>query len=99
MTASNSTAAVNPISLLKDNKEGTIFMEDGIWKTYLMIFTASFFFFSFVLLFWKVWFDKVWKDEKYLALKDTEKWYYLSNWAGNCHHIIIFTYVMWVGYN
>ena len=95
----NSSLATNPIEMLKSNKEGTIMLEPGIWKTYLCIMVASFAFFFLVLFLWKQFFDKIWKDEKYLELADTHKWYYLSNWAQNVHHILICSYIFWIGFN
>ena len=34
-----------------------------------------------------------------MDLTQKEKWYYLSNWAGNVHHATIFSYLCWLAVN
>jgi hypothetical protein len=68
-------------------------MEEGIWKDYLAILISTFVFFWIVIYAWKLFFDKVWAKPDYLSKPISQKWFYVQNFAGNVHHIMIFTYV------
>ena len=85
-------SANNPVSLLKSNKEGTIYASAEDQAMYLQVFAASFCLFFSIYYFWQFFFSYLLKRKSYEAKSDMEKAYYLSTWTANVHHLFIFLY-------
>lgn len=74
----------------------TIFTEPGVGWKYLQISISSFVGFWFILYAWRYFFD--WykrNDTNYKNFPENFKWYYVQNYAGNVHHLSIFTYCIY----
>lgn len=84
----------NPIDLM-DRSKRTIWLEDGIGQTYAVIFFSTFVIFWAIIFSFKAFFDKVWRSEEYLKFNSSERWYWVSNWAANVHHICICSYIVY----